>query len=300
MVAGFVGCVAVLLGLACLGGYASHKARSTLVELESRQAALRVELRVAEKRLAEAARDAETIRAFEAGRRQDGPTPFRVGSARKLDEMSRIALVAADPRLRELGLRAFRAGMAQNLGPFFRALNLDADQVGKFAALECRHWEAQVDIFATADTQGIPTNDPAVTALLAGEGSQHQAAQRSLLGDAGYGQLQNFYRAQPLMDVVNTVAENVAFSPAPLSGTQEAQLLQLLANASGAYQAGGAASAGTLDWPTVVDQARPLLLPSQFSVLEVARDKMQVYQLASQYFAARDSSANAATPSGLQ
>jgi hypothetical protein len=298
--AGFGGCVAFMLGLAWLDGRASQKAVGTLADLETRQAALRFEVQVARRRLAEATRDAAALQAAESALMRAAPIPFRKGTAPKLDEMSRIALVAADPRLRALGLRAFRAGMAQNLGPFFRALNLDADQVGRFTALECRHWEAQVDVFATAGDQGVPTNDPSVTAMLAAEGAQHQAAERSLLGDAGYQQLQNFYRAQPLMDVVNAIAGDVAFSPVPLTGTQEDELLQLLANASGQYQAGGAASTGTLDWPAIMDRARPLLLPSQFSALEVARDKSQVYQLASQFYSSRAPAvAAAATPPGM-
>ncbi len=288
LTAGFGGCLALMLGLAWHEGRSLRTARHAAEDLERRRTALQFEARAAERRIAEARRDGAIIRDILAVQWRDERASFQVGAPPRTGEPGRMAVMASNPSLRELGRRAFRAGILRNLEPFFRALNLDPDQIAGFAVLECQHWDAQVDILATASSQGVPIRDPAVATLMDDEKARYQSAQERLLGDSGFRQLQQFLRVQPVMGVVDTVARAVAYSPAPLTGPQGEQLAQLLANTSGDYRAGGDASTATVDWPAALAQARALLLPPQVAALEAVYDRRQIADLATRFYAGGD------------
>jgi hypothetical protein len=268
------GGLAIMLGVAGFNRHSAREAKASLELLAKRSDFLNSGIRRAEDRIAGATRDSAEMQAALAAQ------PI----APRNNERTVPALMAADPKLYALGMKAFQAGLHWKFGPLFRTLNLTPDQIDKFESLESQHEEAQIDIMATASAQGMPFSDPIVAALMSQENGQYQAAQQALLGDTGYQQLQQFNRMAPVMGIVDTVAVSVALTPTPLTGAQSDRLAQILANASSQFQSGGPATPATINWPATLGQAQAILSPAQFAALEGVYDGNQIGQIKTQFY----------------
>lgn len=110
------------------------------------------------------------------------------------------------------------------------------------------------------------------------------AAERNLLGEAGYQQLVEFERQMPTRDFVSGLAASLVFSGDPISATQASQLTQILAEASETYRTGARASSPgpdldgplrtrqparePLDSAQALARARAVLSPAQYAAFE--------------------------------
>src|SRR5205814_5283202 len=111
-----------------------------------------------------------------------------------------------------------------------------------------------------------------------------QAAERELLGEAGYQQLGEYERTQPMRDFVGDLAASLVFSGDSISAAQANQLTQILAEASETYRQGARAPSpwadlqgaifarqparGSIDTEAVLARARTVLSPTQYASLE--------------------------------
>ena len=74
-------------------------------------------------------------------------------------------LMASDPKLRSLYLKAFRAGLVRKYRPMYEGLGLNQLQIDKFEDLATAHADDVVTMQAAAREQGIKPSDPDFAAL---------------------------------------------------------------------------------------------------------------------------------------
>lgn len=278
------GLMAIMLGLAWFNHQGARESTAAREGVEKKQAGLDAGIRRAEEEIAEIVGGSAKIQIAGTAKLRSKPARAAAGPGPELDQQVRLlALAGGDPKLYALGVEAFQAGLPLRFGPLFKALNLAPAQIGKFESLASGHEEAQADIIATAAAQGVAPDDPAVALLINREDDQYQAAQRALLGEPGYRQLQQFDRIQPVGGIVDKVAVDVALTSTPLSDVQSSQLEQILAGTSSQFQGGGPATPETIDWPAALAQARPILAPAQFTALGRAYATAQIAQFKAKF-----------------
>jgi hypothetical protein len=273
----------IALAIAWNSRRAAQEAADSLADLARKRAAVEGSVQHLQKSIAFDERDNGDIRASISAQREAASPRGRIRVTPRLTGAQRLALVAADPKLFALGMKAYQSSLNTIYGQMFRTLNLPPEEVTKFKSLAAAHMEAIVDILSSASTQGMQLNDPAVGTLMKDENTQFDAAQKSLLGDAAYQQMQQLNRQMPVSGVAYNVATQVALTSTPLSTAQADQLTQILANSSTQYQNGGYATPNTINWPTALGQAQALLTPTQFQALQGRYNSIQVNQLMTQF-----------------
>jgi hypothetical protein len=228
---------------------AADDARRTLV---GRQGALRVELDDAERRRAAA----QAVRAkLEVAAPAAGVVPPAIAEprpavitldAQKAAAMDIIArtpfgdiVLEKNPELQARYLRTRRMELAASYGPFWAAEKLTDAQVERFNLLMVEATERALDLKSTMRAQGLAETDPAIVALRQQAEEKMRAAQREVLGDAGFTRLQEYERLLPVRHFVDALAGGLAFTESPLSATQAGQLVQVLGDASEQYRHGG-------------------------------------------------------------
>jgi hypothetical protein len=269
--------VTVLLGVAWRSISLAHQTETLLLQIADRGGSLETAIGIAEKRIAAAKNAHQSLEAALARPKKRRSQPATSGLTMY---NARSAALRSNPKLQTLWLKAERAYLGINYRPLFQSLRLSPEQIGKFEDIMMEHTEQEMDLSATAEAQGLANTDPAISALRRQYADQSVAATTSLLGAVGQDQLREFDRTTGVRDVVGQVAGLVA-STSPLSGDQGTQLIQLLANSSNQYQAGGLASVSSIDWNSVLPQVQGILSPSQMTALQTMRAKDQMAQMLS-------------------
>lgn len=299
-------------GIACLAlgvlGWstreAARTAEKTIVSETQRRDHLRAQLLRAEARLAAAETEMRRLQSVPANpppRTESAPAARP--AVMKLDGNAAAAMaafarvpwrevvLAKNPELQARYLAVRRAELAADYGPFWASARWSPAQIEGFIAAMIVATERTLDLKSAAHAQGLEESDPALTALREQSESQVRAAQRELLGEAGYAQLVEYERTRPMRGFVSALAGSLAVAEAPLSGPQAEQLTQILAEANEAYRSGGrAASPGpdidgpmrarqparvAFDSQQVLMQAKPVLSPAQFERFEAEIRRIQ-------------------------
>ena len=168
-------------------------------------------------------------------------------------------LMASDPNLRALYLNSYRAGLARRYGSMYRSLALTQTQIDKYEELATAHADDLVTLHADALAQGLKLSDPDVAALEKQSDGQFHELVGSEVGAPVVQQLINLDRISPMQHDANLTEMFIPVGSPPLTGEQETQLMQVLANASASYQGGGKADQKSINWDMVYDQAETLL-----------------------------------------
>jgi hypothetical protein len=201
-----------------------------------------------------------------------------------------------DPNVQNRALASIRVNLATRYAFLFRALGLSAPQTEKFLDLALQR-QAQIgDIFAVARAKGMAVNDPVVGKLVGQMQLEYEAAQRELLGEAGYRQLQDYERTAQMRNLVSSMAGVATVAGSPFTPQQAEQLVQVLANANSRYRSGGEAFVQNVDWAAVEAPARTILSEAQYACLQLSSRRLsrQVDDLISQ--AVKTDAASAAAP----
>jgi hypothetical protein len=196
----------------------------------------------------------------------------------------RDIVLEKSPDLQARYLVAKRRDLGVSYGPFVAELGLPPDQAGRFLEIKLAAVENTMDLNSTTRSRGMTESDPAVQAMRRQSEETMQAAERDLLGEAGYQRLVEFERTLPARDYVGGIAASLVFSGDPLSPAQASQLTQILAEASETYRNGAHASGPqpnldepmrlrqsgreSIDSTQALAQARAVLSPTQYAVLE--------------------------------
>lgn len=146
----------------------------------------------------------------------------------------------------------------------YQSLRLTPEQIEKFESIRVQVPGSALWVFDE------PAGSDEPVSLSAAEANQQL---RTLLGEAGYAQYQEYNRVVPARDVVRQVASAVYLTD-PIDRERGEQLTRFLAETSRAYQAGAAIDLVNLDWDAVLAAAREILSPAQVSALSSVRQRV--------------------------
>jgi hypothetical protein len=186
-----------------------------------------------------------------------------------------------DPEMQRLSAEQFGASLALRYGPLYAALRLSDAQRAEFERLAHARHDAEFSLGRERIMQGLSKTDPAFVEKREGLVGPIDAQLRSLLGDEGFVQMQQFDRATPVRGLVEAVAGNVYYSSSPLTREQGQQLAQVFA-ATSTRQRGGRVEWTDLDWNAAAARAQTILAPAQFAALKALHDEAALQQAAKQ------------------
>ena len=260
--------IGVVLALGSSVGYAGHHAvrsiQESRVAVAKRRAALDIRIRELEIKIAANKRNRSEHEAT------PNESPWRVaGTAAAVPNgPPRTKVVAPNPRVLALYLSGYRARLTNTYEALYQGLGLTTAQIAEFENLLTAHQEMLADIRAVALADGLTDSSQEVAALWQEEADSFRAAQITLLGDAGFQQLQQANRIGPIRGFADTIERNTGFPPEPLTGAQAQQLTAVLASSCSSYQSGGPVDLSTIDWDAVLPQAQGILSATQFEGLK--------------------------------
>jgi len=277
-----LGWVALALALAWVAVRSAGQAEAAVADMAKKQLGLDAAITAVQDRIVALVRSEEALRAAlrEAQERQTAASAARKAAARP----NMATLLASNPKVHALYMRSFRANLTTQFQPLYHTLGFSPAQVEKFEDLMMEREEERMDLQAAAQAQGLAPSDPAMAALQQQQDDQLREAEVGLLGDAGYQQLQQFNRVQPLEGAVTQMVATYVAETSPLTALQREQLVDVLAKASSQYQSGGPADVLTIDRPTALAQANQFLAGTQYAALEVGTQMWQVGSLLKQFF----------------
>jgi hypothetical protein len=194
------------------------------------------------------------------------------------------ALMESHPELRAMFKQSFQANLGLRYLPFYRTANLSPDQIQKFETAMTEAEQDRIDLQAIAKTQGLANSDPAIAKLRQQSEEKLKAAQSEALGDAGYQQLLDYKRKEPLIGFVQGAVGLSASTPNPFTAAQAEQMLNTLASASASYQTGTAANVANVDWPKALRELQTVLPPAQFASVKANSKNGEVLLLMNKFY----------------
>ena len=175
-------------------------------------------------------------------------------------------LIRNEPDAEALYLKSTRSQLAAKYGPLLRSLGLSAEAVEKFQDNYIKREEARMDLDDVLRTKGSDESGAAVAELRADAEAQYDAAQRELLGEEGFRQLENDEHVSAWRATISAVAGVAAVEHVPLTAVQADALMRAISNASRSPHA-GQAFVSDVDWQAFDTQARAILSAEQYAVL---------------------------------
>ena len=160
-----------------------------------------------------------------------------------------------------------RGRLPETYGPFYRQLRLMPTEVRAFEDIRMHKEEAEADLLAVAQSQGLSLGDKSVGKLWNDIQADVERQQRELLGEGGLQELKNYERSAGVRDLARNFAALTAVFGEPISPKQIEQLIPQLANASPEYRKGRFALASSLDWTTALAAAAGVLTARQFELV---------------------------------
>ena len=267
--------VALLALLAAWAGF-----RQTRADQRARAAIARDEAAIATARARERA---DASAGAPAGPPAAAPAP---PSVRKVAGPSVASLLAADPKLMDLYLRSFRAGLPDRFGAIYARLGMSPAQIDRFEELSTAHEGEIMDLRAAAEAQGLPDDDPGIAAMRQQSNRDYRTAITTLALSLGLTpsrlEQENNLANGALESVLGGVASLAALSPAPMTYAQAGQLAPILAAANTAASP-GAIDRSTIDWDKVLPQAAAILPAPQVQALQAQATAAQVLRLAREF-----------------
>lgn len=298
---------------------ARHEREGRKQALQKQQDSLQARLHREEEAAVVLARERDQLRAELAGKSPAATSvthprkPVETYTPAQAEEMLRYFLtpwqdlaLRDNPALRSQYLTSERINLEARYGPLLGQLGLSPEQTSRFKDILAAHTQELLEIRLAALPGATAEPKADVSSRNAAE-ERLRAAESELLGDTGYQQLQQYERLLPVRYEVDALAGSLALTDAPLGSGQANQLLQIIANASEAYQKGGSADtpmpgngeqltplmlahasiAENIDWNSVLAQARAVLSPAQFELFsnQIGRNQtvVRLYNLIHDY-----------------
>ena len=121
-----------------------------------------------------------------------------------------------------------KAAIDARYAALFKNLNLSPDQRAKVESLMADRMSTMQDTLAAAREQGL--NDPqSIRKLMADAQNDFNNSLKSVLGDSGFAQYQNYEQTMPQRNLVNQLQQRLSYTDTPLTPAQADQLVQILA-----------------------------------------------------------------------
>ena len=165
----------------------------------------------------------------ERGRGGDGPG--RGGFDVMRQQQTALRELMAKPEVQAMISLQQKAGIEARYGALFKNLNLTPEQSEKLKTLLADRGNTRRDVEEVARAQGIdPRQNPdAYRKLFTDAQNELNNSIRSVIGDHGFAQLQNYEQTMPQRNVVENLQQRLASTNTPLSAAQAEQLVQILA-----------------------------------------------------------------------
>lgn len=124
-----------------------------------------------------------------------------------------------------------KAAIESRYAALFKNLNLQPDQVERLKTLLADRTTTMQDVISAARDQGInPRENPeAYRKLIADAQNQINSSIKSVIGDAGFAQLQTYEQTMPQRNLVNELQQRLSYTNSPLTSAQAEQLVTILA-----------------------------------------------------------------------
>ena len=270
----FLGCavIGVLIGGGC-SLFLAHKAQG----LEAKRATVRTAETNLTARLADAnARLAKARQSRPENRhaaRAKEPTPARDNVPPPQRTMAQMYYDRDTPALQNLQLAVQRGRFAVTFSPFYRARKMSPADIEKFEQILLQRHEHMSDLDAATLGKGINRADPTYQKMNQQVTLEYQSAQRELLGETGFKELEDYERLNPVRESVRAMAAAAAMAGSPFDRNQAEQLTSALASAIPDYRAGGYPNMHAIDWSRVHTAATTILSPMQLTILETTETR---------------------------
>ncbi len=212
----------------------------------------------------------------EFGRGRGGP-----GNLRALME---------NPEARKLMAQQQKIALDARYAALFKQLNLPAAQLDKVKALLLEKQTVMQDVMMAAREQGLdPRTDPEnFRKLVSTAQAEIDASLKAVLGDQAFTHYEQYQQVQPQRNVLSQLQQSLSYTDAPLSDTQAAQLMQILASTAtsvaggggppeGGRGGGGAGPAALITTQTIA-QAQAVLTSTQLQALQQLQQTQQAQQ----------------------
>lgn len=271
-------------------GAISWEQRAT-TEAQAQLNTLQNERRLLEQRLARMMRERDSVTRH-SSEQAGASTAFQSGAqntaGRQLESRAihatpapllsqQIAAALDDPSIEKLRLSSRYAEIAQRYRAFFEKQRLTTAQSEQCVLALLERDEQLDDLRAIVGSRELDTNDPSVVRLSHSIAEDFRREMIRVVGNGIYTEFVRYERTEPVRQMVDALAGDLALQGAPLSATQSDQLTQMLADASPPYQRGGTADPNEVIWPVVVPAAAQVLTPPQ---LEAFRNSAPRYPVA--------------------
>jgi hypothetical protein len=273
------------LGLVC--GWkrvrAARAAESAVAVIARNRVNAEKDLRQEAARLAAAEKDRSVLQSqfdeLQKPKRTEKVTPPPLVVLNSLERVVKASLEKSaqreeDPKVQNLSFASMRVSLAAKYAYLFRTLGLSSEQSEKFLDITLKRVEQGVDLGAAVRAQGMSADDPVVDKLGLQMRQECETAQRELLGEAGFRQLQDYERTADMRELVRSTASAATVAGTPFTPPQAEQLIQVLANANDKYRSGGKASVQNTDWDAVEAPARALLSEAQYAFLQLSSRRL--------------------------
>lgn len=132
-----------------------------------------------------------------------------------------------------------KAAVEARYAALFKSLNLSPDQAEKLKTILAERQTTMQDVMSAARDQGIDprTDRESMQKLMEVARNDINNSIKSVIGESGFAQYENYEQTIPQRNVVNQLRERLSYSDTQLSPAQAEQLVQILAtNAPAATQ----------------------------------------------------------------
>jgi hypothetical protein len=263
--------------------------QAAIAELAPQQAAREGEQRAVAASLATVEKQLVELRHS----RSPAPAPPAAAPAGTAEKLAAIpppadteAVIEKDPKLQVYELAAKRVLLETTYGALLSRLKFTPAERERFLDLMVGRHEVTIDTARAASALGVQAS-PAVQQLQQQQTEETAQAQRALLGEARFRELQEYERSRVVRtQVVDRLSRALTATELPLTAAQADQLTQVIATASSRYQSGGTANMETVDWDAVVVGAKPVLSGSQLEAFAGLAARQKTFYRMKQYIPA--------------
>jgi hypothetical protein len=231
----------VVLRVSALGGDERAALEQRLAEFRKRNFELQSEL--AARQLDRQADDAAAVdpaHARDAAKESAAATLAKLtalaadepGGESKRDEAFELLGAMADmPEFQKLLALEQRGKVDAKFAGLFRKLKLSPETQTRLETLLADKQSAFADAMIAARGQGLTGKDARQLANSVANATQKEinGSIKELLGPQGFNQYQNYERTMPQREAVNQLAQQLSYTPTPLTPRQQEQLVQVLA-----------------------------------------------------------------------
>lgn len=207
----------------------------------------------ADKRRASAEAELKTLREKPAAAPDAAP-------ARRRDPGAGFAALD-NPAVQKVMANSMKGGLDQRYAALFRKLKLSPADLEKFKNLLVEKQMSGLDVMRAAQSQGLnPDSNPAgFSALMTKAQGEVDDNIRSLLGDQGFGQFQDYNQNIGSYGLLDQIERRLSYTNAPLDGAQTEALLLVLGETAKSPIPAGAAGGAMASFVQGMGAANPML-----------------------------------------